>query len=67
MGSAVLGMIVDVEVAGSGLESKVSMIRFLGLSNFLKKRFISLNTLGMIRGKKERRSRLYKHELGRLT
>ena len=44
MGSAVLGMIVDV-VAGSGLEPKVSMsVRFLDLPNFLRRRFISLNS-----------------------
>jgi len=56
MGSVVLGMIVDVDVAGSGLEPKVSLkVRFLDLPNFFKRRFISLDSgarwAGMMRRK----------------
>jgi len=45
MGSAVLDIIIDVEVAGSGPEPKVSVtVRFLDLPNFFKRRFISFNS-----------------------
>jgi len=70
MGSAVLIMVVDVEDAASGLEPRISAMvgdgcfAFSDLRNFLKMRFISLNSglwlldtqraRWVMRGKRER-------------